>query len=86
MFLSTLFFIRYDTNTQMLSTAFAAAMISIGFSALIVLVSSRSFLLTLISASCIAYVLAAATASLVSLGWELGFLESVCFAILIGIR
>jgi len=75
----------YDTNAQMLSTAFGAAMIAVGFSGFMVLISTRSFILTLISAICIAYVLAAATASLVSLGWELGFLQSVCFAILIGI-
>jgi len=75
----------FDTNQQMLSTAIGAAGIAIAFSAVVVLFSSRSLLLTLFAAICILYVLAAATATLVSLGWELGFLESVCFAILVGI-
>lgn len=75
----------FDTNTQMLNTALGAAAIAIAFSAVIVLISSRSLILTLFSGACIIYVLAAATASLVGLGWELGFLESVCFAILVGI-
>mmetsp|Transcript_523 Transcript_523/g.787 ORF Transcript_523/g.787 Transcript_523/m.787 type:complete len:1071 (-) Transcript_523:157-3369(-) len=74
-----------DTNQQMLSTAVGAALIAIAFSGVVVLFSSRSLVLTLFSGVCITYVLAATTASLVSLGWELGFLESVCFAILVGI-
>ena len=76
---------RKDTNGQVLSTAIGAAAIAIGFSAVVVLISSRSLRLTLFSGISIVYVLVAATASLVSIGWELGFLESVCFAILIGI-
>jgi len=75
----------FDTNQQMFKTAVGAAGIAIAFSAVIVLISSRSLVLTLFSGGCILYVLAAATASLVGLGWTLGFLESVCFAILVGI-
>ena len=33
----------------------------------------------------IAYVLTAVTATLVGFGWTLGFLESICFVILIGV-
>lgn len=75
----------YDTNISMLNTAIGAAGIAIGFSTIVVLLASRSPSLTLFSAICITYVLAATTASLVGFGWNLGFLESVCFAILIGI-
>lgn len=74
-----------DTSLQVLNTALSAAAISVGFAAIIVLISSRSIRLTFFSVLCIVYILASATASLVSIGWELGFLESVCFAILIGI-
>ena len=49
------------------------------------MVSSKSLRLTLFSALSITFILTAATACLVGLGWNLGFLESVCFAILIGI-
>jgi hypothetical protein len=75
----------FDTNQQMFLTAIGAAGIAIGFSAIIVLIASRSLVLMLFSEVCILYVLAAATATLVAFGWELGFLESVCFAILVGI-
>lgn len=75
----------YDTNISMLQTAIGAALIAVSFSAVIVFVSSRSFVLTIFAALCITYVLAATTASLVGFGWDLGFLESICFAILIGI-
>ena len=69
----------------MLSTAVSAAAICVGFSAIVVLLSSKSLRLTIFSAFSITYILAAATACLVGIGWELGFLESVCFSILIGI-
>ena len=62
----------YDTNISMLRTAISAAGIAIAFSAVVVLFSSRSLSLTLFSAMCITYVLAATTASLVGFGWELG--------------
>jgi len=75
----------YDTNGSMLQTAIGAAGIAIAFSAFVVLFSSRSLPLTMLSCLSILYVLAATTASLVGFGWSLGFLESVCFAILIGI-
>lgn len=85
MFHTSAAFWWYDTNISMLSTAIGAAAIAVSFSAIIVLLSSRSLMLTLFSAVCISYVLAATTASLVGFGWDLGFLESICFAILIGI-
>lgn len=75
----------YDTNGKMLQTAYAAAGIALGFSGIVVLFSSRSVVLTLISIFTIGYVLIASTALLVASGWALGFLESICFAILIGI-
>jgi len=75
----------YDTNRTMLQTAIGAAGIAIAFSTVVVFIVSRSFLLTLFSTVAIVYVLAATTASLVGLGWTLGFLESICLAILIGI-
>jgi predicted RND superfamily exporter protein len=85
MFHTSASFWWYDTNTSMLQTAIGAAGIAIAFSAVVVLLSSRSPTLTLFSGLCVTYVLAATTASLVGFGWNLGFLESICFAILIGI-
>lgn len=62
----------YDTNVSMLQTAIGAAAIAIAFSAIVVLLASRSVTLTIFSAFCITYVLAATTASLVGFGWSLG--------------
>ena len=75
----------YDTNGRLLDAAFTSAAIAISTGALVILVSSRSVTLTIFSVATIGFVLASVTASLVSLGWTLGFLESICFAILIGI-
>jgi hypothetical protein len=75
----------YDTNTQMLSTAYASAAIALGAAAAVILLSSRSFVLTFFAIVTIVYVLTSVTATLVGLGWTLGFLESICFAILIGV-
>lgn len=85
MFHSSADFWWYDTNGKMLNAAFGAAAIALAFSAVVVLFSSRSFMLTLFSVLTISFVLSATTAMLVASGWTLGFLESVCFAILIGI-
>merc|ERR1712029_596537 len=82
---SNLTFWWYDTNQAMLRTAYGAAGIALICAAVVVFISSRSFVLTLFAALSIGYVLVAATACLVGLGWELGFLESILFAILIGI-
>ena len=76
----------FDTNNQMMKTAYGAAGIALVCAAVVVFVASRSFVLTFFAAIAIMYVLVAATACLVGLGWSLGFLESVLFAILIGIR
>jgi len=75
----------YDTNGQMLTTAYGSAGIALGAAAIMLLLTTRSLVLTLFSTFTIAYVVVSVTATLVSLGWTLGFLESICFAILIGI-
>jgi len=75
----------YDTNGQMLSTAYSSAGIALLCAAVVILASSKSFMMTLFCTLTIGYVLTSVTACLVSLGWTLGFLESVCFAILIGV-
>jgi len=85
MFSASFDFWWYDTNGSMLRSAFQSAGIALAFSGLVVLLSSRSFILTLFALITIAYVLASTTAMLVASGWTLGFLESICFAILIGI-
>ena len=69
----------------MFETALGAAAIAVAFSTVVVIISLRSLILTFFSGCCIVYFLAPATASLVALGWNLGFLDSVCFAILVGI-
>merc|ERR1712076_51632 len=68
-----------------LRSAYWSAAIALAFSGLVVLISSRSFVLTIFALITISYVLFSTTAMLVASGWTLGFLESICFAILIGI-
>lgn len=85
MYVASIDFWWYDTNGSMLRSAYQSAGIALAFSGLVVLLTSRSFILTLFALITIAYVLASTTALLVASGWTLGFLESICFAILIGI-
>lgn len=75
----------YDTNSAMFQTAYGSAGIALAASAIIILLSSRSLVMTLFSVLSIGYVLASVTAMMVAIGWDLGFLESICFAILIGV-
>jgi predicted RND superfamily exporter protein len=53
--------------------------------AVVILASSKSLILTFFCTVTIGYVLTSVTATLVALGWTLGFLESICLAILIGV-
>lgn len=62
----------YDTNGQMLKTAYGAAAIALGMAAAVILFSSRSFVLTFFSVFTIAFILTSATALLVGFGWTLG--------------
>mmetsp|Transcript_18251 Transcript_18251/g.25715 ORF Transcript_18251/g.25715 Transcript_18251/m.25715 type:complete len:1096 (-) Transcript_18251:96-3383(-) len=75
----------YDTNNQMLGTAYNAAAIALATAGIVIFFSSRSFVLTFFAIFTIGYVLTSVTATMSALGWTLGFLESICFAILIGI-
>jgi len=75
----------WDASVQMTKTAFGSGAITLGFAALIVILSSKSFVLTVLSVATVFFILVTSTATLVGMGWELGFLESICFSILIGI-
>ena len=75
----------YDTNGQMLWTAYSSAGIALAAATAVLLLSSRSFVLTIFATLTIVYILVSVTAMLVGIGWTLGFLESICFAILIGV-
>ena len=75
----------YDTNGQMLVTAYSAAAIALGCAAAVILISSRSVSMTLFSTATIGFILTSVTSILVAMGWTLGFLEAICFSILIGV-
>jgi len=75
----------WDGSARMTSTAIGAGLISLAFASIIVIFSSRSITLTIVSFATISFILAASSATLVGLGWELGYLECICFSILIGI-
>jgi 5-methyltetrahydrofolate--homocysteine methyltransferase len=62
-----------------------SAGIAMGAAAAVILFSSRSFILTLFATVSVGFVLTSVTAVLVGMGWTLGFIESILFAILIGI-
>lgn len=75
----------YDTHKAMLETAIGSAIIALAASFMVILFSSRSLTLTIFASLSIMYVVASVTATMVAFGWDLGFLESICFAILIGL-
>jgi len=75
----------YDTNNQMFETAIGSISIALSAAAVVILLSSKSLVLTLFSVIGIAFVLTSVTALMVGIGWTLGFLESICFSILIGV-
>jgi hypothetical protein len=62
----------YDTNGNMLQSAYGSAGIALAASAVVVLFAMRSFPLSMFSLFTVTYILAAVTAMLVGLGWTLG--------------
>ena len=66
----------YDTNTAMFNTALGSTAIALVAAAVVILLSSRSFTMTVFSVISVAYVLASVTAMMVAAGWELGFCKS----------
>lgn len=74
-----------DTYRSMMQTGISSLYIAISFAFVVTFVSSRSVVCSAVSSLSIFFILVASTATLVGLGWELGFLEWICFAILVGI-
>jgi len=84
-FFGGLNFYWHDTNGSMMNTAYSGAGIALGASAGIILLSSKSITMTVFATVTILYILTSVTSMLSAIGWTLGFLESVCFSILIGV-
>jgi len=84
-FFTSLLFHWHDTNGSIQRSAYSGAGISLASSAGVVLLSSRSVVLTVFTTATIFYILASVTTLLILFGWTLGFLESVCFSILVGV-
>jgi len=78
-------FYWHDTNGSMMNTAYSGAGIALGASAAIILLSSKSISMTVFATITILYILTSVTSMLSAIGWTLGFIESVCFSILIGV-
>lgn len=72
MFSSSGDFWWYDTNAQLLRTAYGSASIALACAAVVVLVSSRSFSIMFFALFAIGFVLLSVTAMLVASGWTLG--------------
>ena len=75
----------HDTNRSIQKTAYSGAAIALGASSFIILFSSHSVVLTLFATVTILFILASVTSMLSAIGWTLGFIESICFSILIGV-
>jgi len=74
-----------DTISHMRDGAYSAAGITLLLSAVIILLSTRNVVVTVFSVGAISAILAATVATVVGMGWTLGFLEGICFSILIGL-
>ena len=75
----------WDTNRQMKNSAYQSALISVGVATGVLLISNANVFLTLYSVVSIFCILVTVAATAVVMGWELGFLEAICFAILVGL-
>jgi len=74
-----------DTVEQMEAGAYGAAGITVLVSGLIIFLGTGNLAITFYSLVVIACILGSVVACVVGLGWTLGFLEGICFTILIGL-
>jgi predicted RND superfamily exporter protein len=72
----------YDTNSHMFRSAVGSAAIALLAAAVVILLSSRSFVMTLFSVISVAYVLTSVTALMVAAKWTLGF-RKCCIRVLL---
>ena len=74
-----------DTVARMERGAYSAAGLTLILAAAVIFCGTANALVTLYSVVAIFCILAATVACVVAMGWTLGFLEGVCFSILIGL-
>ena len=74
-----------DTVAQMRDGAYIAAGTTLAIAAVTTMVSTQNVIITLYSLLCILTILVVTVAGVVSMGWNLGFLEGICLVILIGL-
>mmetsp|Transcript_663 Transcript_663/g.2163 ORF Transcript_663/g.2163 Transcript_663/m.2163 type:complete len:1123 (-) Transcript_663:1104-4472(-) len=74
-----------DTIDNMQRGAYSAAAITLGLAAAVILFGTGNVIVTVYSVTAIAAILCGTVASVIQMGWTLGFLEGICFSILIGL-
>jgi len=74
-----------DTVANMQTGAYSAAGITLLLAAVVILAGTGNVVITIYSVGAIFVILAATVATVVAMGWTLGFLEGICFSILIGL-
>ena len=84
-FFSHWWFTISDLQANLASSALESMVLATGITLLVLLLATRSLTATIIATCAIAGVLCCTMAVLVVLGWEMGIIESMCLAILIGI-
>ncbi len=75
----------WDTNKQMKDSAYMSALLSVAIACAVIFISNGNVILTLYSVVAIFCILVTVASTAVAMGWELGFLEAICFAILVGL-
>ena len=84
-YFSSATFYWHDTNRSMMITAYSGAGIALSASAVIILLSSKSVRMMTFATLTILFILTSVTSMLAAIGWTLGFIEAICFSILIGV-
>jgi multidrug efflux pump subunit AcrB len=74
-----------DTITQMKEGSYLAAATTLAIAGVTTMISSNNIFIALYSLLSILCILVTTIASVISMGWTLGFLEGICITILIGL-
>lgn len=74
-----------ESEKAFLNSAISGIIMAIGFAFVILLISTRNVLLSLMAISCVTIVIVSVVALMVFQGWELGIPESIAVVVMIGL-
>jgi hypothetical protein len=74
-----------DSQLRLVSSSLVGLMVAFPLALVVILLATKSLMVAMVSVVSIAYVVACVIGAMVALGWALGFMESICITVVVGL-